>query len=271
MTGPVARLASLGSGSRGNGTLVDLGGELVLVDCGFTRKQAEARLARLGVRPADLSAILVTHEHSDHVGGVPALAHRYAVPVFSSHGTRRSAGNGLVAQCFDSHRPFQIGRVTVEPVIVPHDAREPTQFVFAADGLRIGVVSDLGRVTPFVAERYQGCDALLMEANYDPELLQNGPYPEAVKRRIASPLGHLSNRQAADLLDRVAHPAAQVVVGHVSEQNNHPERLAESFAPFFDRVASLTFATQDHGADWLAVESAGNAAVEGRECAAATT
>ncbi len=250
--------ASLGSGSRGNGTLIELGGALILVDCGFTLKQAEARLRRLDVRPGDLSAILVTHEHSDHIGGVAALAHKYCIPVHASYGTLRAAEGRLIGQAFDSHSAFRIGAVDVLPVIVPHDAREPTQFVFEHAGVRLGVVSDLGHVTPYVIQHYAACDGLLMESNYDPVMLQRGRYPESVKRRIDSSLGHLSNAQAAEFLCAIAHPELSVVVGHVSEQNNHPDLLEAAFENHRETVSSFAFATQDDGIHWITVDSAGN-------------
>ena len=243
--------ASLGSGSRGNGTLVEIGGELILVDCGFTLKQAERRMARLGVRPGDLSAILVTHEHSDHSSGVAALAHEYVIPVYASFGTLKGTGWRVRGEVFDSHRPFRIGAVSVNPVIVPHDAREPTQFTFEHGNVRLGVVSDLGHVTPFVCQQFSNCQGLLMESNYDVPMLLGGRYPESLKRRIVSNLGHLSNHQAAAFLGQVAHPGLQVVVGHVSEHNNHPELLEAAFEPFRERVADLTFATQSRGVDWI--------------------
>lgn len=249
--------ASLGSGSRGNGTLVDLGGELILVDCGFTLKQAENRFRRLDVRPGDLSAILVTHEHADHAGGVAALSHKYAVPVFASHGTFKATRNELVGRDIDSHASFDIGAVTVMPVIVPHDAREPTQFVFQHGAVRIGVISDLGQITPFVIEQYQGCDGLMMESNHDREMLLRGRYPESVKRRIAGNLGHLSNEQAASFLEQVGHADLRVAVGHVSEENNHPELLEETFARFSGQVAELTFATQEDGLGWIRLPEGG--------------
>lgn len=250
--------ASLGSGSRGNGTLVDLGGTLILVDCGFTLKQAEARLRRLDVRPGDLAAILVTHEHSDHIGGAAALAHKYRIPVHASWGTLRAAEGRLPGTAFDSHAPFRIGAVEVRPVIVPHDAREPTQFVFEHAGVRIGVVSDLGHVTPFVVEQYSNLDGLFMESNYDADMLWRGRYPEPVKRRIDSALGHLSNDQAAGFLGAVAHRGLRVAVGHVSEQNNHAEHLERVFAGLRPSVGTLEFATQDEGVCWIEVDCAGN-------------
>ena len=193
------QLASLGSGSRGNGTLVELGETLILVDCGFTLKQAEARFARLGVRPAELAAILVTHEHSDHAGGVAALAYKYAVPVYASWGTLKAAAGGgtsLIGSAINSHAPFSIGAVEVQPVVVPHDAREPTQFVFSCDGNRIGVISDIGHVTPFVIHQYQSLNGLLMKSNYDPAMLIRGRYPERVKRRFSKRMLNFSSSWA---------------------------------------------------------------------------
>ena len=237
--------------------MVDIGEELILVDCGFTLKQAEARLARLDVRPADLSAILVTHEHSDHAGGVAALAYKYAIPVFASYGTLESGGKSgstLFGKPINNHASFNIGPVEVQPVVVPHDAREPTQFVFRHRGIKVGVISDLGCITPYVVEQYRELNGLLMESNYDFPMLSKGRYPERVKRRIAGNLGHLSNEQAAGFLDQVAHPQLRVVVGHISEENNHLDLLEESFSDYRQRVANLVFATQDQGVGWMEVD-----------------
>ncbi len=262
----MSRFASLGSGSRGNGTIVEIGGERILVDCGFTLKQAEARLARFDLKPADLSAILVTHEHSDHIGGVGPLAYKYAIPVFASFGTLDSARKSasVVGTAINAHSPFQIGAVEATPVVVPHDAREPTQFVFRHQGSSVGVVSDLGCVTPFVIEQFSNLDGLLMESNYDLQMLISGRYPERVKRRIASDLGHLSNEQAAAFLERIAHPNLTVVVGHVSEENNHPDLLDESFRAHQSAVGSLMFATQDEGAGWQSIAGSGPIGDEAR-------
>lgn len=259
----MSRFASLGSGSRGNGTVVEIGDERILVDCGFTVRQAEARLSRLELKPAELSAILVSHEHSDHVGGVSALAYKYGIPVYASYGTLESASRTtpMIGNAISAHESFRIGAVSVQPVVVPHDAREPTQFVFSHEEISIGVISDLGCVTPFVVELYQGLNGLMMESNYDFEMLVKGRYPERVKRRIASDLGHLSNEQAAAFLEAVAHPGLQVAVGHVSEENNHPDLLGETFAGLQESVAMLDFATQDQGVGWVQV--AGPAAEDG--------
>ena len=248
---PRAGVASLGSGSKGNGTLVRIGGELLLVDCGFNAKQALKRMNRLGVGPGDISAILVTHEHSDHAGGVSALALTYNIPVHASFGTCRGLDPHLPARPFDSHTSFSIGAVEVVPVAVPHDCREPTQFVFRGEDARIGVISDLGFVTPHVKNEFDGCDVLMMEANHDRGMLARGRYPDRLKRRVGGNYGHLSNEQAADFLAAVHHEHQHVVIGHVSEENNHPDLLEAAFEPFRTRVSSLRYATQSVGVEWV--------------------
>ena len=242
--------ASLGSGSRGNATLVRFGDECVLVDCGFPVKQTEMRLRRLGLAPGDITGILVTHEHADHARGVAGLAQKYGVEVRASYGTLKGAPDALLGRPVDSHAPFQLGQVEVTPVPVPHDSREPTQFVLQRDGIRIGVVSDLGRVTPHVIEQYSACDGILMESNHDRQMLVRGRYPERLKRRIASDVGHLSNEQAAAFLEQIGHSALRVVIGHISEENNHVDHLERCFAPLRSGVASLDFATQSMGMEW---------------------
>ena len=249
-------IASLGSGSKGNGTLVQLAGELLLVDCGFGLRAVTQRLARLSLRPADLSAILVSHEHSDHMQGVAALAHRFNLPVYASHGTLRATAGKLFGRAFTSDEPFAINAVEVMPVTVPHDAREPTQFVFSANGVRVGVLSDLGHVTAHVCRHYQGLDALLLEANHDRDMLAAGRYPPSVKRRVGGDLGHLANEQALALLQQIAHPGLRVLLGHISGENNCMKRLAELFEPMRDELAALGYATQTEGHEWSAIDSA---------------
>lgn len=244
------RLASLGSGSKGNATLVQLGDQLILIDCGFSAKQIALRMARLGLAPGDLTALLVTHEHSDHARGVKTLAHRYNIPVYASHGTLKAMEFPLPARCIASHGRFQLGNVDVVPVAVPHDAREPIQFVFEYAGARVGVLSDLGHVTPHVVAHYRDCDLLMMESNHDPEMLRTGSYPPSLKRRVGGDHGHLSNSQAAALLQQVGHAKAQVVIGHVSEQNNSAQHLQATFAGLRDQVASLDIADQADGITW---------------------
>ncbi len=245
--------ASLGSGSRGNGTLVRIDGQCILVDCGFTLKETTARLARLGLVPDDIDAVLVTHEHTDHIGGVARLARRHRLPVYLTYGTLRAHRDwkGVDLQPFDGHKPFSIAAVEVDPVPVPHDAREPVQFVLAGSRARIGVLTDLGHITDVVVERFGGCDALLVEANHDLDMLMQGPYPWPLKRRISSPHGHLSNQQTAGLLERIALPAdCALVIGHVSEQNNAISALENTFAAARERFRRLRFADQAFGTAW---------------------
>lgn len=247
--------ASLGSGSKGNGTVVALEARTsrapvtFLVDCGFTLKQAEKRLARVGISAGDLSAIFVSHEHADHMAGVRALAHKFSIPVYASYGTSRR----LDCDChtFDGDQPFEVQGIRVNPVRVPHDAREPTQFVFSDGVETIGVLSDLGMVTQHVIEQYNGCTHLLMEANHDRDMLRLGSYPPALKRRVGQDYGHLSNDQAFALLEQIAHAELDVVIGHVSEQNNCFTRLAQVFEPLSERVRSLQFASQQEGFAWV--------------------
>ena len=254
----MSAFASLGSGSRGNATCVRMGEVLLLVDCGFSLRQTELRLERLEVRPADIDAVLVTHEHSDHASGVPALAVRYGIPVYATHGTCQSfapdafAGVSMGGTVQGGHA-FSLKGVEVMPVTVPHDAREPVQFVFRDGSCQIGVISDLGCLTPHVLDRYQGCHGLFLESNHDREMLLRGSYPSRLKRRIAGDLGHLSNHQAGDFLAAVANPAMDVVIGHVSEQNNHPDCLEETFGGWRGRVRSLEYATQKEGFHWTFV------------------
>ena len=258
--GGSVRLASIGSGSSGNGTLVACGDTCVLIDCGFPLKEAWARLARHGIEPDSLAALLVTHEHSDHASGVTALAHRFRIPVHLSHGTLRSLP-GLdpdLAHPFNSGTEFAVDGVTVQSVTVPHDAREPTQFVFRHDAAgspaRVGVLTDIGHISRHVTDSFQGCTALFMESNHDRGMLLRGDYPPRLKRRIAGDLGHLSNDQAADFLGRVLHDGlTHVVVGHVSEQNNAQRHLDAAFGPFADRLTELRFATQREGVEWIEV------------------
>lgn len=244
-------IASLGSGSRGNGTLVAIGKAVFLVDCGFNLKQTEQRMARLQLSPGDLTAILVSHEHSDHIAGVTALAHRYQIPVYASFGTLKNGPQEFTCQAFDGDMPFELAGVTVNPVVVPHDAREPTQFVFEQDGKRVGVLSDLGFVTKHVVDQFANCDYLLLEANHDRDMLQRGSYPPALKRRVGGDLGHLSNTQAFELLHRIAHSNLHVVIGHISDQNNDLGVVSALFAQLEPRLGSLHIATQREGQEWI--------------------
>lgn len=222
------RFASIGSGSRGNGTIVQVNGTRLLIDCGFSIKETETRLGRLNLTAADLTAIVVTHEHADHINGVGALARKYALPVWLTAGTLHAAVDNLddvrVIHIFTHHESFAIGDVQITPVVVPHDAREPAQFIFSDGRHRLGLLTDTGSITPHIRQLFDGLDALLLEFNHDEAALMSGPYPEALKQRIASDLGHLSNVQAAGLLTTINTFRLQHLIAmHLSQQNNTPE------------------------------------------------
>ena len=260
--------ASLGSGSRGNGTIVALhtgqntrtstqqdahkgSQKLFLVDCGFTLKQTEARMHRLGLSPGDLDAIFVTHEHADHIGGIAALSHKYKIDVYASYGTLKHDLKGAVTHAFDGDIPFEVDGVEVNPVRVPHDAKEPTQFVFSDGVERIGVLSDLGCVTAHVVEQFSNCTHLLLEANHDAHMLRTGGYPPRLKQRVGADYGHLSNEQAWELLRKLAQKDLSVVLGHISEQNNDVNLLRRDFQQFEEHLQMLAYATQNEGFDWV--------------------
>lgn len=249
------RFALAASGSRGNATLIQAGGTTVMVDCGLTLKDCEFRLQRLGLGLEDIDALLITHEHSDHITGALRLSQRCGLFPWASAGTRDAGLRKRLpeaTQVFDSHAPFAIGDLEVTPVIVPHDAAEPTQFVFSDGNRRVAVVTDLGHSTPYLEQVLNGVDAMVLESNHDEQMLAIGHYPARLKRRIAGEYGHLSNAQTAALLKSIDVSCLQrLALAHLSEQNNTPE-LARSSA-----VAALgcepdwvCIADQDRGLEW---------------------
>ena len=251
------RYASLGSGSKGNATLVSGGGTTVMVDCGFSMKEAFRRMDRLGFDPTDLSAVVVTHEHGDHGKGVMALGRKLNIPVYMSAGTAvglKALGHAQV-QTINVHQTFDIGALQVAPVAVPHDARETCQFVFTCEDIRVGVLTDLGHITAHIRQAYQDVDALILEANHDPQMLADGPYPESLKRRVGGRFGHLSNEQSAGLLAELDHDRLQqVVISHISEHNNHPDVAASVLAAAMPgHEDKLCINTQDTGFDWCQI------------------
>ena len=249
------RFASLGSGSKGNATVVSGGTTTVLIDCGFSVRETRRRLALLGLAPEDLTAILVTHEHSDHSAGVSRLARQWNIPVYLTHGTLRSGRLEGCPQvnCFNSEERLQIGDLSIEPVAVPHDAREPCQYRLAHAGRSLGVLTDLGSITSHVVERFRGCDALVLEFNHDLDMLWAGSYPSSLKQRVASDWGHLNNHQAAELLRQLGTETLQhLVVAHISEQNNCPQRAAAALETVMGAGDQrVVFAAQNAGFDWL--------------------
>lgn len=250
------RFASLGSGSKGNATLVRADDTLLMVDCGFSLRETTRRMARLGVVPEQLDAILVTHEHSDHCAGVGALSRKFEIPVYLSHGT---AGTGRcdsshLLHCFNSEDSFDIGCVAIKAVTVPHDAAEPCQFLLSSGTNTLGILTDLGSVTPHVLDSFRDCHSLLLEFNHDLPMLQSGSYPAPLKRRVGGDWGHLNNLQAAQLLDQLGGaPAGHLVVAHISENNNSRQKAEEALLSVLDSLDGVVWAGQASGFDWLAV------------------
>ena len=251
------RFASIGSGSRGNGTLVQAGNTLLMVDCGFALKETEQRLLRLGIEPGQLRAVLVTHEHGDHCNGVRVLANRYGLPVYMTSGTARARQLLDVEKVvtIDSHNAFTIEDIDIQPVAVPHDAAEPVQYVFNWEGRRLGVLTDIGAITPFVREHYSSCDALLLESNHCVDMLARSAYPPSLKLRVGGRFGHLSNAQAAGLLDEIETERLQhLVIAHLSEKNNTLERVQASLAEeTLQNIGNVLYACQEEGFDWLTI------------------
>lgn len=253
------QFASLGSGSSGNATLIKTADTLIMLDCGFTVKETERRMARLGVCAENLSAIVVTHEHQDHAKGVAPLSRRYDIPVFMTEGTLASRDFGRLPtlNLIQNYASFTLGAVNVTPVVVPHDAREPAQFVFEnIDGVRLGVLTDLGSITPHVSKAFSRCHGLLVEANHDLEMLATGPYPPSLKARVSGHWGHLNNGQIAKFLAEYHLDLVQeIVVGHISRQNNSIECVKDALKDIIARARSIRFACQDEGFDWLTLSN----------------
>lgn len=253
------RFASIGSGSEGNGLLVEAGHTRILIDCGFGVRDTVARLARLGVTPESLTAILVTHEHNDHAGGVPAFAGKYDIPVWLTFGTIFEVGDRFdgIAQIFgfDSHDVFRIGDLEIHPFPVPHDAREPVQFVVSDGQHRLGLLTDIGGSTPYVQASLTGCSALVLECNHDRELLATSDYPHSLKNRIAGRFGHLHNEAAAALLAALDTSRLQhIIAAHLSAQNNTPAKARAALAGAL-RCAEdwIGIADQAEGFGWRAL------------------
>lgn len=248
------RFASLGSGSQGNGTLVEHGQTCLLLDCGFTVAETEQRLARLGRRAEDLTAIVITHEHGDHISGIGPLTKKYNVPVWATPGTAQHhyLRKLPMLRLFNSHQPFSIGDLEVHPFPVPHDAREPTHFVFSDGAKRLGILTDVGASTPHIERCLTACDALMLESNHDTEMLANGEYSRKLKKRVGGTYGHLSNHQAAGLLANLDCSRLQHLVAmHLSAKNNTPDLARAGFAKVLGCAPDwIAIADQNAGLAW---------------------
>lgn len=257
------RFCLLGSGSRGNALVVEAGSgsrpTRVMLDCGFTLREVEERLAARGLQAGELDAIVVTHEHGDHASGVFRLARRHRLPVWLTHGTRSACAALIEAtddlRLFDPHQSFAVRDLLVCPFTVPHDAREPAQFVFADGASRLGVLTDVGETTRHIETVLSGVDALVLECNHDRQMLAGSRYHDSLKRRIGGRLGHLANDSAAALLAAIDSTRLQhLVAAHLSAENNRAELALEALAGALGCTPDwLAVATQDEGLDWREV------------------
>ncbi len=225
----------LASGSRGNSAIVSSARTKILVDAGISCRETFKRMKATGDDPHSLSAILITHEHSDHIHGLAVLAKKLKIPVFMTGATHqawaravRDADGGRPEipklEWFRSGSRFQVGDIDVTPFTIPHDAADPVGFTFRAEGVKVGFATDLGRMLENVKDNLRRSDVLVIESNHDIERLRIGPYPWSVKQRVGSPTGHLSNKKLAEFLSADYDGyASYIVLAHLSEQNNHPE------------------------------------------------
>lgn len=250
------RFASLGSGSKGNAWLVASGRTRVMIDCGFGLRETARRLGRLGVRGEEVSAVLITHEHADHAQGVARFAARHGCTVWLTHGCLAMLQATGVApervEVIDGQTTFAVADLEIQAYPVPHDAREPVQYVVSDGGVRFGMLTDAGHVTEHMVERLSGCQALALECNHDVELLRQGSYPAPLKARILGRYGHLDNEAAAGLLARLDCSRLQhVVAAHLSEENNRPELARAALAKALDCAPQeIAIADQTQGLAW---------------------
>lgn len=228
-------VSMLASGSRGNCAVVASARTKILVDAGVSGRETFKRMKLLGEDARSLSAILITHEHCDHIYGLATLAKKLRIPVFMTGATHQAWARSMRDQNgvrprlekferFEAGCSFQVGDIAVQPFTIPHDAADPVGFTFRAEGIKVGIATDLGYLPASVRDHLRGCDVLVMESNHDLEMLRGGPYPWSVKQRVMSRVGHLSNEALADFFaNDYDNHATFVVLAHLSDQNNHPE------------------------------------------------
>jgi phosphoribosyl 1,2-cyclic phosphodiesterase len=250
------RFAMLGSGSAGNGLVVQIGRTRLLLDCGFSLRETILRLARIGLEPQQLSGILLTHEHDDHSRGAFRFCAAFGLPLYLTYGTYVALGEvppEVDFRIMAGHEGFAIGDAHVQPYPVPHDAREPVQYVFGDGTRRLGVLTDTGTSTPHIETMLTACDALVLECNHDLDMLMNNPrYPYSLKRRISGSHGHLDNNTSAQLLARLDKRRLQhIVAAHLSRKNNRPELALAALSSAIDCEEEwIGVADQELGLDW---------------------
>jgi phosphoribosyl 1,2-cyclic phosphodiesterase len=242
-------ICMLASGSKGNALYVSDGSTSILVDAGLSGIETERRMNAVGISPEDLDAIVVSHEHSDHIHGVGVLSRRYRLPVYINTKTEKASpqvGRMHARRHFRCGSPFKIKALTIHPFSLSHDAKDPVGFTIRRNHIKIGVATDLGIATSVVKTHLKDCGLLVVEANHDPVMLENGPYPWPLKQRIKSRAGHLSNQDSKRLLQELLHDRLQyIILAHLSEKNNTPEKALNEIGPALNNNrARLTVADQ---------------------------
>jgi len=252
------RFSSIGSGSAGNGLLVQSRDTTLLLDCGFGLRDAIYRLQRASIAPESLNGILITHEHDDHAGGVFKLANKFGIPVWLTHGTLTMVERlmpkqrGFELHIIDSHTPFTIRDLAINPFPVPHDAREPVQYTFHDGDRKLGVLTDTGTSTPHIEAMLSGCHGLVLECNHDLDMLMNGPYAWPLKKRVSGRLGHLDNTTSASILANLDLSHLQhLLAAHLSAKNNHPDLVIDCLSSALNCERDwISIADQELGFDW---------------------
>ena len=250
------RFASLGSGSKGNCLIVEEKNTRLLLDCGFSTKEIIARLFRLAIQPNMLDGIIITHEHADHISGVERFARKFDLPVWLTHGTLRAAKKTFSTlskiNIIDSHQAFSVSDIDIQPYPVPHDAQEPTQFIFSNGSVKLGVLTDTGCSTTHIETILNRCHGLVLECNHDATLLANSKYPKSLKQRVGGRLGHLENASSAMLLSKLDCSLLQhLIAAHLSETNNTPQLAQSALSGAINCSPDwIGVADQSNGFDW---------------------
>jgi phosphoribosyl 1,2-cyclic phosphodiesterase len=249
----------LASGSKGNATYISDGHTSILLDAGLSAIQIERRMESRGLQMDEINAVVVSHDHIDHIQGAGVLSRRYRLPVYITCPTlaagQKQLGKIKETKYFKSGHPFSVGTLVMHPFSVSHDAADPVGFTITnSDTKKIGIATDLGIVTGLVEEHLKACALLVLEANHDLQMLEKGPYPWEVKQRVRSRLGHLSNEQSRDLLCNVLHASLQhVILGHISETNNEPGRahdaVCAALSGVADGIPKVTVASQERAGE----------------------
>jgi len=253
------KFCSLGSGSAGNSFVVKNNKTILMVDCGFGLKETIDRLGRYKIEPNQISAILLTHEHEDHIKGAFSLANKYQIPIYLSYGTHQMChkkindGYQIKFELIRNFDSFMIENVLVSPIPVPHDAREPFQFRFDCKNKSIAIITDLGKITKHVIEKLSMVNLLVLEFNHDEEMLRSSDYPDSLKKRINGHYGHLENKESLKLLDSINHSSLKwVIAAHLSEKNNHIDLVKKMIFEIVDKKSSnVGIIDQELGLEWV--------------------